>query len=212
METYKMYCNNGILKILDSINQMWDYYFCCHGRYHALFVADTVEYILNALSYDARTVELGKIAGLLHDIGCIVGRHEHARMSAAIASVYLVDGLSPGEKNTIVQAISDHSTGEEIESAIGAALLIADKIDVSKKRGLPIAPGHVWYEEVMASPVIDDVVLHISGDKCMTIDYLTHDTLVIQPDKKPYNIILKAADYLDCTCRFYINGKEGATP
>ncbi len=39
----------------------------CHGRYHAMFVVDTVEYLLKSLSYDSKIVELGKIAALLHD-------------------------------------------------------------------------------------------------------------------------------------------------
>jgi len=34
----------------------------------------------------------------------------------------------------IVQAIDVHSDGNDISSAVGAALLIADKADISKKR------------------------------------------------------------------------------
>jgi len=204
-----MYCNDDIFKILDTINEMWDYYFCCHGKYHALCVADTVEYILSSLSYDLRTIELGKIAGLLHDIGCIVGRWNHARMSAAFVSVYLTDEyFLPEEKNVIVHAIGDHSAGNEISSVIGAALLIADKIDASKKRSLPITPTHVWYDKVMTSPIIDNVEINISRDKVITINYITNDTLAIQKDQKPFSIISKAAQYLGCACRFQINGEE----
>jgi len=209
METYEKYCNDDIFKVLNAINEMWsDYYSCCHGKYHALFVADTVEYILSSLFYDLRTVELGKIAGLLHDIGCIVGRRNHARMSAAFATVHLdVSLFLPDERNIVVQAIEDHSAGNNISSVIGAALLIADKIDTSKKRRLPIGPTHIFYDEVSVEPIIDDVEINISNN-IITINYVTNDAFSINKDQHPYNLIFKAAQYLRCTCCLEINGNE----
>ena len=97
---------------------------------------------------------------------------------------------------------------DEISSAIGAALLIADKIDVSKKRDLPITPTHVWYEKVADSPVIENVEINISCDNIITINYITNDTLPVQKDQKPYSIISKAAQYLNCSCYVKINGNE----
>ena len=168
MGIYEEYHSEGIFKILDAINRMWDYYVVCHGKYHALFVADTIEYLLKSLSYDARTIEIGKIAGLLHDIGCIVGRWNHASMSAAIVTVWLEASqvLLPEEKNIIIQAIKDHSEGKDLSSAVGAALLFADKIDCSKKRNLSPEPNHVRYKELS---IIDDVEVNIS-EKILTIN------------------------------------------
>jgi len=205
MDTYEQFNNDDIFKILDSINTMWEYYVACHGKYHAKFVANTVEYILKSLSYDKKTIDLGKTAGLLHDIGCIVGRWNHASMSAAIVSVWLESTpLSPEEKNMITQAIENHSRGKTYSSAIDAALYIADKIDVSKKRNLTPKPNHVRYNELST---IDNVKMYVK-DKTITVDYITSDILHIDKNKSPYNSIAEAAKYLGCACRFIINGKE----
>ena len=40
-----------------------------HSFAHVMHVAETAGYILQTLGHDARTVELAKIAGYLHDIG-----------------------------------------------------------------------------------------------------------------------------------------------
>jgi len=139
LDTYNQFYGDGTLKIQDTINNMWDYYVVCHGKYHALFVADTVEYILASLSYDTKIIELGKIAGLLHDIGCIVGRWNHAEMSAAIASVWLeATPLSQEEKTIIIQAIKNHSKGQIYSSAVDAALY--SKIIRNRSRPSPILP------------------------------------------------------------------------
>ena len=202
METYDGFCNDAIFKVLDAINQIFEYYVVCHGRYHALFVADTVEYILKSLSYDLRTIELGKIAGLLHDIGCIAGRTNHARLSAAIATVYLdVPLILPEERDIMIQAIEDHSGGNAISSAIGAALLFADKIDCSKKRNLPVEPSHPRYTE---QSDIEDVELNISG-KVITINYITNNEAFCPTKDKR---LIKAAEYLGCTCHFQVNSRD----
>ncbi len=120
MDNYeRLYNSTDINMILDNINEVINkvekgMLRGCHGRYHAMFVVDTVEYILKSLSYDSRTVEMGKIAALLHDIGNIAGRSNHACKSAALAAVFLenLEDLLSNEKDMIVQAIEDHSDGE----------------------------------------------------------------------------------------------------
>jgi len=205
MKSYSQFYNDDTFKILDAINDMWKYYVVCHGKYHALFVADTVEYILKSLSYDKKTIELGKIAGLLHDTGCIVGRWNHASMSAAITKVWLeATTLSLEEKNIITQAIENHSSGKVYSSAVDAALFIADKIDVSKKRNLNPEPTNVRYKELST---IDDVKI-IVMEKTITINYVTNIVFEIDTNKHPYKLLIEAAKYLGCSCHFQVNGKE----
>jgi len=90
MDAYQhLYKAPDINMILDTINDMFDkankgMFVVCHGRKHAMFVVDAVEKILSSLAYDSRTVELGKIAALLHDIGNIAGRWNHAVKSAVL--------------------------------------------------------------------------------------------------------------------------------
>ncbi len=42
-----------------------------HGLRHVSYVSDKTAYILRQLGYDKRTVELGAIAGYLHDVGTL---------------------------------------------------------------------------------------------------------------------------------------------
>lgn len=211
MDIYtQYYTNKDINKIIDAINEMQkDVFSACHGRYHTMFVVDMAEHVLQLLSYDPRTVELGKIAALMHDIGNIAGRLNHARKSAALAEIFLDDcvQLLPNEKSMLVQAIEDHSAGENISSVVGAALLIADKVDISKRRVLPLKVIDDWHKNLLE---IEDVDVQIS-DKSITINYTTTEAfskeLFIDDYAKGFNLPKKAAKYLGCTCQFQFNGR-----
>ena len=175
-----------------------------------MFVVDTAEYILQSLSYDARTVELGKIAALLHDIGIIAGRKNHAQKIAALASVLLDETarVLTKEKDIIINAIYDHSEGKSISSAPGAALLIADKIDLSRNRLLPDKTHDDWHKNIME---IENVDITISRNE-ITINYLTTDKFSAKifacEGAKYHRIPQRAAIFLDCVCHFQINGEE----
>jgi HD superfamily phosphohydrolase YqeK len=214
MTAYNHYRNcTDINKILDNINPMLTpagMYTACHGRYHALFVVDAVETILHSLSYDARTIELGKIAAILHDVGNIAGRWNHARKSAALAAV-LLDypvNLLPAEKDMIIQAIADHSEGKMIASAVGAALLIADKIDVSKKRVLPVKDMDDWHRNLLEIEKVELIIL----DKEIIINYIITDffskDVFFGEYKKGFDLPAKAAAFLGCRCCLQFNGTE----
>ena len=62
-----------------------------HSFAHVVHVAETAGYILETLGYDARTVELAKIAGYMHDIGNLVNRKEHSQSGAIMAWSILID-------------------------------------------------------------------------------------------------------------------------
>jgi len=103
-----------------------------HSFAHVCHVAEMAAYILETLGYDARTVELAKIAGYLHDIGNLVNRKEHSQSGALMAWSILGDmGCDPGEMATIVTAIGNHDEGTGVPvNAVAAALILADKADV----------------------------------------------------------------------------------
>lgn len=103
-----------------------------HSFSHVIHVARTAGYILDTLGYDARTVELAKIAGYLHDIGNLVNRKDHSQSGAVMAWSILNDmGCDPGELATIVTAIGNHDEGTGVPvNAVAAALILADKADV----------------------------------------------------------------------------------
>ena len=77
-----------------------------HSFAHVTVVAETAGYILETLGYPARTVEVAKIAGYLHDIGNLVNRIDHSQ-SGAVMAFRILDNMNmaPDEIATIVSAI-----------------------------------------------------------------------------------------------------------
>jgi len=107
-----------------------------HGFAHAGRVSEKAANILELLEYPERTVELGKIAAYMHDIGNCVNRNDHAQSGAVMAFKILHDmGFDPEEIADIVGAIGNHDegTGSPV-SPISAALILADKSDVRRTR------------------------------------------------------------------------------
>lgn len=107
-----------------------------HSFAHVMHVAETAGYILETMGYDARTVELAKIAGYLHDIGNLVNRRDHSQSGAVMAWSILNDmGCDPAEVATIVTAIGNHDEGTGVPvNAVAAAMILADKADVRRSR------------------------------------------------------------------------------
>ena len=107
-----------------------------HSFAHVCRAAETAGGLLAALGYDARTIELAKIAGYLHDIGNGVNRVDHAHSGAILAYNILKDmGMDIKDRMEIMSAIGNHdeATGTAV-SDISAALILADKSDVHRDR------------------------------------------------------------------------------
>lgn len=107
-----------------------------HSFAHVEKVAQTSSMILTELGYPERQIELVKIASIMHDIGNVINRVDHAQ-SGAVMAFRLLDNLSmPSEEIcSIISAIGNHdeSTAVPID-AISAALIIGDKTDVRRSR------------------------------------------------------------------------------
>ena len=107
-----------------------------HSFAHVTHVAETVQYILETLGYSQREVELGQIAGYLHDIGNLINRIDHSQSGAMMAFRILKDmGADAKDIATIVTAIGNHDEGTGVPvNPIAAALILADKSDVRRSR------------------------------------------------------------------------------
>ena len=107
-----------------------------HSYRHIGIVSKRTGEILQKLGYDERTVELGKIAGYLHDIGNCVNRVDHAHTGAILAYNILKEmGMESDERTEIMMAIGNHDEGTGTAvSNISAALILADKSDVHRDR------------------------------------------------------------------------------
>ena len=107
-----------------------------HSFAHVERAAQVASMILEGLGYDERTVELAKIAGIMHDIGNVINRIDHAQ-SGAVMAFRLLDNLSmpANEICSIISAIGNHDegTGQPLDP-ISAALIIGDKTDVRRSR------------------------------------------------------------------------------
>ena len=148
-----------------------------HSFPHVCHVAEMAGYILETLGHDARTVELAKIAGFLHDIGNLVNRSEHSQSGAVMAWTLLHDlGCDPGEQATIVTAIGNHDEGTGVPvNPVAAALILADKADVRRSR--------VRNQEISTFDIHDRVnysvkksELKINSDRTLVKLKLTVDT------------------------------------
>lgn len=107
-----------------------------HSFNHVERVAATSAMILETLGYDERTIELVKIASMMHDIGNVINRIDHAQ-SGAVMAFRLLDNLSmpASEICSIIAAIGNHDegTGQPLDP-ISAAMIIGDKTDVRRSR------------------------------------------------------------------------------
>ncbi len=107
-----------------------------HSFAHVGVAAARAEYILSALDFSPREIELAKIAAHLHDIGNLVNRAEHAQ-SGAVMAFRILDNMNmpPEDIATVVTAIGNHDEGTGVPvDPVSAALILADKSDVRKSR------------------------------------------------------------------------------
>lgn len=148
-----------------------------HSFSHVIHAAQTAGYILQTLGFDARTVELAKIAGYLHDIGNLVNRKDHSQSGALMAWSILNDmGCDPAEVATIVTAIGNHDEGTGVPvNAVAAAMILADKADVrrSRVRNTDIASFDI-HDRVNYS--VERSRLEINAEKTTITLFLTVDT------------------------------------
>ncbi len=107
-----------------------------HGLSHVGWVAKKARELLLLTTGDQRLAELAGIAGLLHDIGNIVGRHDHAQSGALLAYQLLKNkGFLDDDLTEITFAIGNHEEGTgEPATEVAAALVVADKSHVHRSR------------------------------------------------------------------------------
>lgn len=107
-----------------------------HSFAHVSRCAETASEVLTVLGYDARQVELAKIAAFMHDIGNVVNRSDHAQTGAVMAFRILDKmGMEPADVAAVITAIGHHDDSTAFPvNAIAAALILADKTDVRRSR------------------------------------------------------------------------------
>lgn len=116
--------------------QMSSLGFTEHSFRHCRLVSNKCGEILEAVGEDEHTIELGKIAGYIHDIGNAVNRNNHAISGAILAYNLLIRlGMNFDDASTVMMAVANHDGGEGVPvNRIAAALILSDKADVHRSR------------------------------------------------------------------------------
>lgn len=209
----KILANKKYLATADKINNIkfinngkWDWE---HGLGHYKRVAQYVKKILSQLNADERTIDLGMSAALLHDIGLIKGtKTNHALESSKIFIDFIdKDDITSDEEETLRQAIIDHSNGNNIQSLIGLALVLADKLDVTYHRTINSSIQDVINKEIQKILKVDIII----NEKELIVEYTTSsdfDINILNNWPKAIVIPQKVADYLNKEFVFFINNKK----
>ena len=183
-----------------------------HSFGHVTKVAECAGNILSALGYDAHTVELSKIAGILHDIGNLVNRSEHSQSGAVMAFRILDNmGMPAPDIATVVTAIGNHDEGTGIPvNAVAAALILADKSDVRRTR-VRNSDFSTFDIHDRVNYSVEETSLEISEDRSTILLKIKIDTS-ISPVMDYFEIFLarmmlcrKAAERLGLNFKLIIN-------
>ena len=186
-----------------------------HSNRHIGIVSKRTGEILQKLNYDERTIELGKIAGYLHDIGNCVNRVDHAHTGAILAYNILKEMGMPAEDRTeIVMAIGNHDEGTGTAvSDISAALILADKSDVHRNRVVNTNMSTFDIHD-RVNYAVTDAMLEIDESKRKVILSLTIGTQIC-PVLDYFQIFMDrtmmskyAAKYLHIWFELVINGTK----
>lgn len=183
-----------------------------HGIRHASYVSRNTGLILQKLGYDDKTVELGKIAGYIHDVGNMINRKNHGISSALLIYPVLKDmGMDTQDICAICSALGNHE--EEIGyvvNSISAALIIADKSDAHRTRvSRLMANLDSDIHDRVNNSIQKNIVLVDSDKKIISSKFYTDGTSSVMDYLKIFlsRILLseKAALFLGCKYRLYIN-------
>lgn len=186
-----------------------------HSYRHIGIVSKRTGEILQKLGYDEKTVELGKIAGYLHDIGNCVNRTDHAHSGAILAYNILKEiGMPADDRTEIVMAIGNHDEGTGTTvSDISAALILADKSDVHRDRVTNTNMSTFDIHD-RVNYAVTDANLEIDAESRKVILNLTIDTQIC-PVLDYFQIFMDrtmmskyAAKYLHIWFELVINGTK----
>lgn len=186
-----------------------------HSFAHVTRSADVAGQILTKLGYDRHTVELGKIAGYMHDIGNVINRIDHAQ-SGAVMAFRILDKMGMGAEDIarIVCAIGNHDEGTAFPvNELAAALILADKSDVrrsrvrNKDRAAFDIHDRVNYAVVKSKLTLEEkekkIVLHLTID-----EQISHISEYFEIFLTRMLLCRRAADFFSLGFEVNINGNR----
>lgn len=215
MSLYEKLLNNQeYLTLTEEIGKMkfitdgkWDWE---HGLGHYKRVAEYVKKILEQLNATKREIDLGMVAALLHDIGLSesgTNKTDHALKSSMMFKRFLNNTyITKDEIKILENAIKDHSKGNEINSNIGLALVLADKLDVTYHRTINSSIQDEMNKEIQKIKNVDIII----NNQELIVKYTVDGDLnldILRGWEKAITIPKKIADYLDKNYILMVNGE-----
>ena len=145
-----------------------------HNFNHVSNVKNLVVEILKKLNANEELIEEAKIAAIMHDVGAVQGKQNHAYRSYEFAKNYFeCNNIKLKDNDLILEAIKNHSDGFDTDNIIQSALILADKLDIKNtrptKNGLNV-PGNRQYKN------IEDIHVDIE-DNTLKIKFEANDKL-----------------------------------
>lgn len=184
----------------------WDWE---HGLGHYKRVAEYVKTILLQLGANERTIDLGMSAALLHDIGLSKGNKVGHAIESSKIFINFIDksDITQDEKETLRQAIIDHSKGNNIKSLIGLSLVLADKLDVTYHRTINSNIQDKMNKEIQKIKKVD---INITNNE-LIVHYITDDNFdinILKDWPKAITIPYKVSKYLKRKYIFIVNNMQ----
>ena len=186
-----------------------------HSRKHAAKVADTAGKILKELGYGKHKIELGRIAGYMHDIGNSVNRHDHPHSGAVLAYQILKErGAELSDAMTVMTAIGHHDedTGAAVDE-VSAALILADKTDVRRNRVQNPVPANFDIHDRVNYAALSSTLTIDKDKRVIRMEIELDDTMCTVMDY--FEIFLqrmimcrRAAERLGCKFKLVANGSK----
>lgn len=169
-----------------------------HDLHHVERVAQRIEEVLLQLGYVKELIQEAKVAALLHDVGCLDGKKNHAWRSYEFAVQYFEEhGIEPKHKNDILEAIRIHSDGFDTSNTIAQVLIFSDKLDITKSR---LALGGYSVLGIRQLQFIKEIQVHISKEHlkinfCTEVQFNKEELEEFYFMKKVYRAIGALADH-----------------
>lgn len=196
---------NNSCAVLNSMN------YTEHGIRHAKYVSKVASMILTKLGFDEKTIELGKIAGYLHDVGNVINRKNHGKTSGILLYPILKElGMEINDVCTICAAVGNHEESiGYVVNTVCAALIIADKSDAHRTRVRKYNYNLNDIHDRVNYAILKNIVEVDEVNKIIKSKFYMNDSSSVMEYFEIYiNRIMfseKAASYLGCDFHIYIN-------
>ena len=181
-----------------------------HGLKHINCVLDNIKRVYDIFNIDDKESEnLCLIAGVLHDVGALQGKDDHAMRSFIFAKDYLISERDT-KKDIILNSIKNHSCYDEDLPLETKVLVFADKCDIRDNRVSEIGLSKSGMREYINVKNVDIKF----ENNCLKINILTNDKFNRQEfidfyfTKNLYLASCNLAKHFGASCKICINDIE----